>query len=220
MTVHDTTAPTAALDTFGAAVDAARTALTQPPYRALDAVGWLSAHLASEERVLRHFAGRGRRRTLRPVAHTLQEELRWLEQVHSGDALVTGRDAEHQRYRVLEALDTYASVERQVLMSVLDRADEDARRELASAYRRSMQIAPTRPHPHLPTRGLAGAVMFRLQGWWDAAMNTMDARHVPIPRRERTVAEAGKWTGYLLGGVPPSAGRSADRSHRSSSAAR
>lgn len=202
MTAQKTTASDATLETFGTALHSARAALTEEPARALDAVGWLSAHLATAERVLRQSLGRAHRRVLHPVAHALQEEVRWLEQVHSGDGLVAGRGAEQHRQRVLGALDAYAGVERQVLESVLAQLDDKRRAELASAYRRALEVAPTRPHPHLPSRGLAGAIAFRVEAWWDRAMNTMDSRHVPTPRRQRPVATAGKWTGYFLGGVP------------------
>jgi hypothetical protein len=190
------------LAAFGAALDEARSALTEQPNRPLDAVGWLSAHLATADRVLHRSLGRGQRRVLRPAAHTLQEEVRWLEQVHSGDALVAGRDAEQQRQHAVQAIDTYAEVERLVLTSLVAQLDDDRRQDLVAAYRRALEVAPTRPHPHLPSRGLAGAVAFRIESWWDRAMNTMDSRHVPTPRRQREVAAAGKWTGYLLGGLP------------------
>jgi hypothetical protein len=198
---HDNRPTEAALATFAAAGNAARTALGDEPFHPLDAVAWLSAHLATEERVL-----------ARSVAHPLQEELRWLEQVHSGDALVTGRDAEQQRRRVLGALDAYADVERGVLESVLTPLADEQRSVLVAAYRHGLEVAPTRPHPHLPSRGPAGAIAFRIEAWWDRAMNTMDSRHVPTPRRRRAVPEAGRWTGYLMGGMPavevpePSAG--------------
>jgi hypothetical protein len=200
MYTNDDPVPPATLETFEAALFAARDALFAQPLRPLDAVGWLSAHLAATERVLHRSLAREQRRLLRAAAHTLQEEVRWLEQVHSGDALVSGRDAGRQRQQVLDAIDAYAEAQRVVLTTAPAPRDEGTR-DLAAAYRRALVSAPTRPHPHLPTRGVAGAVAFRLEAWWDRAMNTMDSRHVPTPRRERRVAAAGKWTAYLMGSV-------------------
>jgi hypothetical protein len=202
MYMHQDHVVPAVFETFDVALDAARSALTEQPRRPLDAVGWLSAHLATVERVLSRALAREVRRELRAAAHALQEEVRWLEQVHSGDSLVSGRNAADQRQRVLHALDRYAEVERRAITSVLTQP-ADRVRDLAASYQRALVSAPTRPHPHLPSRGLAGAMAFRIEAWWDRAMNTMDSRHVPTPRRKRRVGDAGKWTAYLMGSVSP-----------------
>lgn len=139
----------------------------------------------------------------RDAARSALTGLRWLEQVHSGDGLVAGRSADPQAQRVLQALDAYAVEDSRILTRALEQLDDTRRRDLVMAYRHALETAPTRPHPHLPSRGPAGVLAFRLEAWWDRAMNTMDSRHSPTPRRRRTVATPGKWTGYLMGGMPP-----------------
>ena len=188
------------------AVVAGHDDLAEQRQRPLDAVGWLSAHLAAVERVIvpaaRQHEDGETTKELRRLAHVLHGELRWLEQLHSGDALVAGLDAPRQHRAVLEALDTYAEVEHRLLHLLADRLDESAQAALVAAYDKALATAPTRPHPHAPQRGLLGAIAFRVDAWRDRVLNTLDARHVPTPRRLRTPSPAGKWTGYALGGMP------------------
>ena len=70
---------------------------------------------------------------------------------------------------------------------------------LEAAYAKALAGAPTRPHPHAPHRGPLGRLAFRVDAWRDHAMDVMDGRHAPVPRRMRTVREPGRWARYLLG---------------------
>ena len=59
--------------------------------------------------------------------------------------------------------------------------------------------APTRPHPHLPHRGITGAIAFRVDAVRDRVLDTMDSRHVPLPRAPHESRTPGRWGSYLLG---------------------
>src|SRR3954447_17916928 len=89
---------------------AALDAETPPP---LDAVVWLSAHLAAVSRVITPVAAR----RLGESAVVLREEhrrdlelermLRIAERRHSGDVLAAGLDSEHVRTSILSRLDAH-----------------------------------------------------------------------------------------------------------------
>jgi len=81
--------------------------------------------------------------------------------------------------------------------------DADEQRELAESYLDVLVKAPTRPHPHLPHHRLSGAIAFRVDVVRDRLLDTMDSRHVPLPRVPREARKPGRWGSYLLGQMQP-----------------
>jgi hypothetical protein len=199
--------PLAALDDARAAATAA---LTDNPARPMDAVAWMAAHVTAMQRTVLpravNPAERAAARQVRRRSRDLQGALRRLEMRYSGDALVAAMDGDLLQQAALEMMDEHQAAERRLLQLLCGRLGAEAT-DVAAAYRRALEVAPTRPHPHAPGRGPFGTLAFRLEGWWDRVLNTMDARHVPTPRRDRPSVVAGKWTGYLLGGMPASNAR-------------
>jgi hypothetical protein len=191
------------VDTVAEAHDQAIVALDDG--RQLDAVVWLSAHLAATQRTL-HIAGRrarGRANAALAVAraadHALELLLRRSEQHYSGDVLAAQLDEKRLEKALREALDRHCRAEHRLLSSLIDDLDRSALDELESAYSSALEHAPTRPHPHAPHRGLLGAAAFRVDAWRDRVMDTMDGRHVPAPRVSRQPVAPGRWGRYLLG---------------------
>lgn len=175
----------------------------------LDAVAWASAHLAALERTLVPLARRtgGEARTevaeIRRLGRRLHLELRRLEQRSSGDALIARTDPRALRARVVERLEEFTVAETAMLTGLFAGLGADVTAVAVAAYSKSLAVAPTRPHPHTPHRGLLGAVAFRVEALRDRVLNTMDGRHVPVPRPRRPVREPGRWGQYLLGEARP-----------------
>jgi len=171
----------------------------------LDAVAWASAHLAALERTLvplaRRLGHESRAETaeIRRLGRRLHLELRRLEQRSSGDALIARSDPRALRARVVDRLEEFTTAETAMLTRLFAELGSDVTAVAVAAYSRSLGVAPTRPHPHTPHRGLLGAVAFRVEALRDRVLNTMDGRHVPVPRPRRTVREPGRWGQYLLG---------------------
>jgi hypothetical protein len=183
----------------------AAAALAAETPAALDAVVWLSAHLAAVGRAVTPVATRrlrepaalvreGHRRDLE-----LERMLRIAERRHSGDVLASGLDSERVRAAILARLDAHAELEHARLARLDDALDEGERGRLAEAYLDALAKAPTRPHPHLPHRGLSGAIAFRVDALRDRLLDTMDSRHVPLPRVAHEARKPGRWGSYLLG---------------------
>ena len=179
--------------------------LQSPDADHLDGVSWASAHLAAVSRVLLPLA----RRTLpdaaddvvlvrRAGAH-LQVHLRRLEQLHSGDGLVSRVDdmAVHDAAR--DDLQRYLVLESALWQRLFAELGPDASEVAVAAYERHLGHGPTRPHPHAPQRGPLAAAAYWFDAMRDRVLNTMDGRHVPTPRRSRAVREPGRWGSYLLG---------------------
>src|SRR3954452_17621694 len=187
----------------------AAAALTAGASSPLDAVVWLSAHLAAVGRVITPVATsrlgetaaaqrEGHRRDLE-----LERMLRIAERRHSGDVLASGLDAERLRTSILSRLDAHAEIEHTRLTALADLLDDEEQRSLAEAYLHALMTAPTRPHPHLPHRGLSGAIAFRVNAARDRLLDTMDSRHVPLPRVPYEACRPGRWGSYLLGQMQP-----------------
>jgi hypothetical protein len=182
----------------------ARVALTEQPARPMDAVAWMSAHLATVERmllpridaVLHDDAGIAE---LRRLGAAVYVATRRLEQIHAGDGQLRRIDAARLRHLALHAIDEYETAEHRLVCHLSDQLDETERAQLASAYLTTLAAAPTRPHPHAPHRGLLGALAFRVDAARDRVLNTLDSRPVPIPRQPRRRTEPGRWTMYALG---------------------
>src|SRR3954451_13998482 len=187
----------------------AAAALTTDKPSPLDAVVWLSAHLAAVGRVITPVATRrlgepaavmrdGHRRDLE-----LERMLRIAERRHSGDVLASGRDSERVRTAILSRLDAHAELELVRLAALADVLAEEEQRSLAEAYLDALVQAPTRPHPHLPHHGLSGAIAFRVDAVRDRLLDTMDSRHVPLPRLPHESRNPGRGGSYLLGQMQP-----------------
>src|SRR3954464_13149020 len=175
----------------------------------LDAVVWLSAHLAAVGRVITPVATsrlgetaaaqrEGHRRDLE-----LERMLRIAERCHSGDVLASGIEGERLRTSILSRLDAHAEVEHTRLTALADLLDVEEQRALAEAYLDALKKAPTRPHPHLPHHGLSGAIAFRVNAVRDRLLDTMDSRPVPLPRAPHEARRPGRWGSYLLGQMQP-----------------
>lgn len=171
---------------------------------AMDAVVWLSAHLAACQRTV-HRAAAGEAATtaalnaLRAADFELERVLRRVEQRHAGDALAAQLD-EHRLGEVLRrALGRHSNAECDVVSRLVERLPAPDVDALMASYDDALRHAPTRPHPHAPHRGLLGALAFRVDAMRDKLMDTMDGRHVPAPRTSRESTRPGRWGSYVLG---------------------
>lgn len=174
----------------------------------LDAVVWLSAHLAATHRVLtpalRRLTREGSmRQRQRMIDLRLERLLRIAERRHSGDALAASLSENHLDNVLRVAISDHARAERAVLGQLVSTLPDEDLDALVSAYAQALQQAPTRPHPHAPHHGVLGAAAFRVDAWRDRLMNTMDSRHVPTPRVAHEPAHPGRWGRYLLGQMEP-----------------
>ncbi|HET6817236.1 MAG TPA: hypothetical protein VFH66_08445 [Mycobacteriales bacterium] len=179
--------------------------LSDDDARPLEAIVWLSAHLAAAARTLRPAASRRLQEPaafLREVTRRdveLERMLRIAERRHSGDALAAGLDTERLRGSLLERLEAHAETEHERLAALSEVLTVDEERALAASYLDVLLKAPTRPHPHLPHDGVVGAIAFRVEAVRDRLLDTMDGRHVPLPRTHREPRTPGRWGSYLLG---------------------
>ena len=184
-------------------------ALTAGASSPLDAVVWLSAHLAAVGRTITPVATRrlGETAAVRREGHRrdleLERILRIAERRHSGDMLASGLNGERLRTSILSRLDAHAEIEHTRLAALADLLDDEEQRALAEAYVDALKKAPTRPHPYLPHRGLSGAIAFRVNAARDRLLDTMDSRHVPLPRAPHEARRPGRWGSYLLGHMQP-----------------
>jgi hypothetical protein len=171
---------------------------------AMDAVVWLSAHLAACQHTVHRTAAHTRGSTralgaLRAADLELERMLRRAEQHHAGDVLAAQLDEGRLDGGLRRALDRHASAERDLVAGLIERLGADDVDALMTAYDDALRHAPTRPHPHTPHRGLLGALAFRVDAVRDKLMDTMDGRHVPAPRTSRETPKPGRWGSYLLG---------------------
>jgi hypothetical protein len=184
-------------------------ALTAGASSPLDAVVWLSAHLAAVGRAITPVATRRLSETpaMRREGHRrdleLERVLRIAERRHTGDVLASGLDGERLRTSILSRLDAHAEIEHTRLTALAELLDDEEQRVLAGAYLDALKKAPTRPHPHLPHRGHSGAIAFRVNAVRDRVLDTMDSRHVPLPRVPHEARRPGRWGNYLLGQMQP-----------------
>lgn len=174
--------------------------------RTLDAVAWMSAHLAATRRALHkkaHKSGavNGELTQQHEADERLESVLRMAERHVSGDALAANLDTERLTDALRDAIADHARFECSWVTDLLDASDDKTRAELQSAYEEALTSAPTRPHPHAPHDGLLGAAAFRLDAMRDKVLDTMDGRHVPTPRRGRKRVTPGQWGHYFLGGM-------------------
>lgn len=172
--------------------------------RALDAVVWLSAHLAACQRTIHQAAGRRvtsavALQALRRADRTLETLVRRLEQRASGDALAAQLDEERLDRALRDALAAHSRAEHSLLGALVASSEPAQLDRIAASYASALEHAPTRPHPHVPHRGLLGAAAFVIDAWRDRVMDTMDNRHVPSPRVQKDTVTPGRWGLYVLG---------------------
>jgi hypothetical protein len=196
--------------TLRQAHDQADKLLADPEGNRLEAVVWLSGHIAAFEHavypVVKRTTPNGSalvdedREIVEPLAKTL----RMLERRHSGDVLAGGLSSERLSDRLVELIKQHREVQRRIVDALEASLDDSAMRQLVESYETALAHAPTRPHPHLHA-----GLMFRLDALWDRILDTMDGRHVPIPRVRRPRITPGRWGAYLLGqphDAPPEPG--------------
>ena len=197
-----TTQPTIDTMSLTEATDAAhRGALAaMDDSRYLDAVVWLSAHVAAMQRTVHGSVRRSHRLAeARAADRGLETVLRRVEQHFAGDALAA-QLGEHELDGALRrAFELHSRTEKALLEELIERLPAEQVAALAAAYSDALRRAPTRPHPHVPHNGILGAVAFRLDAWRDKVMDTMDGRHVPSPRVEIPRKAVGRWGRYFLG---------------------
>jgi hypothetical protein len=192
-------------ETATAAHDRARTALTGPASRTMDAVVWLSAHLTAMEHVVYPFM-----RTTLPTSGTeideqrrltrrMQGALRPLEQRSSGDGLAPPGSSDRLRSQLTVMIAEHEQGEEALLTRLLDTLSDEAALTLAERYDHAIGHGPIRPHPHGPHRGKLGRLTYALDAARDHILDVLDSRHVPLPRTARPHRQVGRWGRYLLG---------------------
>lgn len=190
--------------------------LDDPTAGPLDAVMWLSAHLSAVQHVVqpavrRTLDDRAAVQSLRAGATRIERILRLLEQSLSGDGLVVGLDRNKMGHELLDMVRAQAAMERALLLRLADRLSPDEQRQLGASYQRALEHAPTRPHPHTPHGRLLGAPAFRVNGWRDRLLDTLDARRVTTPKPQHSPVKSSRWGDYVLGGSSTSPRPQTDR---------
>jgi hypothetical protein len=167
----------------------------------LDAMAWLSAHIAAVDHavypVVRRSAPDGKHvvERQRAIASQLARTLRVVERRHSGDALASGLDSAQLLNVLHEHIDAHKTAQVE-LVEQLEQSLNDAEQAIViTAYQEALEHAPTRPHPHLGRGGL----IFRLDTLRDRLLDVMDGRNVSVPRVARRQIIPGRWGSYWLG---------------------
>jgi hypothetical protein len=191
-----------------AAHERAFAVLDDPNGSPLDAVVWLSAHLAAVQHVVHPAALRvlGDTRAVAALGRgtvRVERTLRSLEQLVTGDGLAAGIDGGWLIRELTTSVNAQAAREHAVLRRLRDDMTPEEQRELITTYQRALEQAPTRPHPHTPHTGKSGALAFWVNARRDRIMDTLDARHVPTPHRARPQLNTGRCSDYLLGRRSP-----------------
>jgi hypothetical protein len=170
----------------------------------LEIVTWLSAHFAAMDRavypVVRRSLPDGRRvvATHRELISRISHLLRVLERHHSGDILASGVSSRALTDELRPLVAEQYRAESSLISELGTVLDDSAQATLAADYERVLPLAPTRPHPHLSRAGAFTPVLFWLDGVRDRLLDTMDGRHVPVPRRPRRQVRPGLWGNYWL----------------------
>jgi hypothetical protein len=192
-------------ETVTAAHDRTRTALASPDDRVMDAVVWLSAHLAAMEHAVYPFmraslpADRKRIDEQRRLARRIQRLLRLLEQRCAGDGLAPPGSAERIRGALTVLMAEHEEAEGLLLARLSDTMTGEAGLTLAERYDHAIGHGPTRPHPHGPHHGKLGRLTYAFDAARDHLLDVLDSRHVPLPRPDRLQRQIGRWGRYVLG---------------------
>lgn len=152
-----------------------------------DAVTWLSAHIATLDRVIYPAAGRYLRgsdglRAQRAATHRLALLVRRLHGQLDGNGAAVREDVPALRRAVLAALREYSLAERDLLTRLREALTARQWTELTGRYAEHLRRGPTRPHPHARRTGVSGRAAYRLATWADHVLDVLDSRAVrPVP---------------------------------------
>jgi hypothetical protein len=167
----------------------------------LDAVVWLSAHIAAVDHavypVVRRTLPDGRQVVTehREIAARLSHTLRAAERHHSGDGLATEMSPDRLASELRSLVTEHRTAETALLVRLSDALSDDAQSALIESYESALGHGPTRPHPHMH----GGGLIFWLDSLRDRILDTMDGRHVPMPKVTKEHVTPGRWGAYLLG---------------------
>ncbi len=171
----------------------------------LDAIGWLSAHLAAVERAVHPVAwrvlpdGPARVGAQRASAHALQHTLFLLDRRLTGDTRTSRMAVDRLVARVDEELDEHSTDEHHLLAALIAALPEAQSRSLADAYAAASAHAPTRPHPFNPDHRGLRALAFHVDAVVDRVRDLLDNRRAPTRGPRRPPRAPGRWGLYLLG---------------------
>jgi hypothetical protein len=171
-----------------------------------DAVVWLSAHIAAVDHavypVVRRSLPDGKQVVVqhREIAARLSHTLRAAERHHSGDGLATEMSPDRLVSELRILVTEHRTAETALLVRLSEALSDDAQSALIESYESALGHGPTRPHPHLHGGGLhGGGLIFWLDSLRDRILDTMDGRHVPMPKVTKDHVTPGRWGAYLLG---------------------
>lgn len=162
--------------------------LKDPNAPSLDAIVWLSVHLAAVEHVVypevvRVLGDAPAVLALRQGMVRVEQTLRQLELFVTGD--IADLDQPRVTATLIKSVEAQARREQLVLQRLAERLSPDEQQHIAASYQDTLQHAPTRPHPHSPHGARLGALAFHINAWRDHVMDTLDSRHLPTPQRHR-----------------------------------
>lgn len=184
-------------------------ALDVPGRGALDAVGWLSAHLAAVDYAvhpaMRRAVPRARAllREQRQADHRLHDALWLLDRRLTGDVHTARLPIDTILDTIRTALAEHGAAEHNLVAALADVLSAEQQQQLADRLAAAMMRAPTRPHPLTPHAGMPGSLAFRIDALVDQIREGLDSRTVPTPRRVAAPHPAGRWGMYLLGKWTP-----------------
>lgn len=101
----------------------------------------------------------------------------------------------HERFEELMQL------EEELVARLVDATEETFRAGLTDRIYRAELNAPTRPHPHLPHRGIRGRLARRVALGVDRFWDQAEGRMIPEPVQVHDHSHDGKLTQYLLAHV-------------------
>jgi hypothetical protein len=150
----------------------------------LDAVWWLSTHLAAADRVLYRELWKTREDRAaidaqRRFARGVESALWTIDRRLTGDGRLAGQAIEPLTAHLRALVREYTVGERQLLQRLSDSASEEQLDRLARKYATAVGRAPTRPHPVVQRTRTLRWFSFRLVGRIDHLRDSLDSRHVP-----------------------------------------
>ena len=157
--------------------DEARTGLDGDRAGLLDAIAWLSAHLAAVAHAVHPVAvrrlpdGRFRVAALRRAERPLHRMLWLLDRRLTGDARTARSSVPHLLEHLRAQVAVHEELEHALLADLVASLDAETLGRLTSSYADALAVAPTRPHPH--------SLGFHVDGALDGLRNTLDGRHAP-----------------------------------------
>jgi hypothetical protein len=187
----------------------ARSLLTSSDAPVMDAVVWLSAHLAAMELIVypvmatRLTDHQDELERQRAATRRMHRGLRSTEQRYAGDGLIRVDSVRARPDRLLVMMEQHAARERALLAHLAEALDEQTASSLAVRYDEAVRHGPTRPHPHGPHRGRLGRLTYAFDAMRDHLLDILDSRHVPLPKDAPPQRKVGRWGRYLLGGLDP-----------------